>query len=173
MIHIEVFRKKKKLEIHARLVGTNSSFCQLKVGRNDWRRPLNIQHMKTCMPTCIVCLQSILLHKGDYNRNYMHKYRQNPIVIEKMKAYRKKAKLRIKSYMREYSHEYNQRPEVKAHKVSYRSEYTKRPDVKARRNEKRRKNYRQNPEVKAKILSYMREYNQRPDVKARRKEKLN
>jgi hypothetical protein len=73
-----------------------------------------------------------------------------------------------------YAREYNQRPEVKAHKREYRREnrekrlahdreYDQRPEVIARRHQR----YGENRE---KILAQQKEYRQRPEVKARHRE---
>lgn len=64
---------------------------------------------------------------------------------------------------KEYSKEYNQRPEVKANNREYKKKYRQKPEVKAKMRE-----YNQRPEVKVS----KKEYNQRPEVKAYRSEKI-
>jgi glutamate synthase domain-containing protein 2 len=70
---------------------------------------------------------------------------------------------------REYSREYNQRPEVKERRREKDHEYLKRPEVKERQREYSRE-YRQRPEVKERQREREREYRQRPEVKERRRE---
>ena len=74
-------------------------------------------------------------------------------------------KERRAKYMAEYKLEYEQRPEVKAHRAEYRAEHRQCPDVKERKAEYSLE-YEQRPEVKERKAEYMAEY--RRDLKQHR-----